>query len=103
MSGKQNAGLGETFFAQSRITRGQGPLGRIYDRLRKRSQRRLRRADLSWDIWWDDQQRLEPLEENEPEDMYAVSDHAAYVAGLHDALYAVQAYLNEGSVFSRLP
>lgn len=47
------------------------PLNRIYERLRKRSYRRMRTSEFTWSGDW------------------GSLDHAAYVNGLHDALAEV--------------
>jgi hypothetical protein len=60
------------------ITRGEGALGTIYERLRKRSYRKMchsieNRTDAWDDYWW------------------YVDDHESYVKGVKDALQAVEA------------
>lgn len=61
---------------------------RIYDRLRKRSYRRWRRADVAWDAW---EARalggdfMAPM----PEDSWDGIEHRAYVEGVRDALEAL--------------
>jgi hypothetical protein len=67
------------------ITKGEGALGRIYERLRKRSYRKM--------VWFS--KKLSPfggLVDMELGDYWYDSiDHEAYIMGVRDALQAVEA------------
>jgi len=78
----------------SHISRGQGDLGRIYDRLRKRSARSHSKTD-SWgdSLIIDDTVTSLPNWKND--EVWAAADHAAYVAGVRAALQAVSVVLDE--------
>jgi len=73
---------------KSQISRGQGDLGRIYDRLRKRSARSHARNE-SWGdgLVVGDRVLTDPVWENDG--VWAGADHAVYMAGVRAALQAV--------------
>lgn len=72
------------------ITKGDGTNGTIYERLRKRSYRRMHAAGVEWDAWFEDDAFTQP-----PTDSYNNATHAAYIAGVRDALQANEAYVGE--------
>jgi hypothetical protein len=75
----------------NRVTKGEGGNGTIYERLRKRSYRRMQRSEALWDEWIE-------LDENDPDEGPAyeecraanwdIDEHKAYLAGVRDALNA---------------
>lgn len=62
---------------------------RVYDRLRKRSQRRMARVTTEWDNWLNDPVPVESPLEGAPEEVYGSLDHTSYVSGVRDALTAI--------------
>jgi len=64
------------------LTKGGTQFGPIYERLRKRSYRRMLRSVAAWEA-------LEPEEFESPSpEVYWESEHATYVAGVRDGLKA---------------
>lgn len=96
MLAEQRRHLNEHFLKDARITKGEGYLGTIYDRLRKASLRRVKAADRAWDKWmpakWMAGATLDDWFDNRtlPSDTYCCEDHAVYLSGVLDALKAVQ-------------
>jgi len=67
------------------LTKGGTQFGPIYERLRKRSYRRMLRSVAAWEDWLD--RPYEDLLTPEPE-VYWEETHEAYVAGVRDGLKA---------------
>ncbi len=88
------------------ITKGEGKEGRIYERLRKRSYRKMLRNELAWEAYfaWEGSLDRMPATSTDaeyeaamannpgfPSPDYDVKAHKAYVAGARDALEAAAA------------
>jgi len=61
---------------------------RVYERLRKRSYRRLKKVDAIWDKFVEENEYHIPELGSDlwPDDDYGKDDHAGYVRGVRDTL-----------------
>jgi len=90
MSVKQKENLSVRSSNKQSITKGEGLLGRVYERLRKASLRRANRSEQALERWMDGLYWGANPADDEFQDDYFLEEHKVYLSGVLDALKAVQ-------------